>query len=99
MFELFYIGLYDWDGEHRGRVQFFDVMDAPKKRGLPSKLVGLDDVIKRVVAVYGLRNRLYIPWEDDEVTGSAPELSPPPDEGANSTEDGDADSADGSDDA
>lgn len=80
MFELFYIGLYDWEGENRGRVRFFDVMDAPKKRGAPSKLVELDAVINRVVQVYGLRNRLYIPWEEDTVSGGTPELSPPPEE-------------------
>jgi hypothetical protein len=91
MFELFYIGLYDWQGEHRGRVQFFDVMEAPKKSGLPSKLVELDDVIRRIVSVYGLRNRRYIPWEED-VTGQGPELSPPPEDeapAADSLEDAD----------
>ena len=97
MFELFYIGVYDWEGEHRGRVQFFDVMEAPKKNGVPSKLVELDDVIKRIVAVYGLRNRLYIPWEDE--TESAPELSAPPEEEAGKSDDGDSESAQESDDA
>lgn len=86
MFELFYIGLYDWQGEHRGRVEFFDVMDAPPKRGIPSRLVGLDEVVRRIVAMYGLRNRLYIPWEEDARRSGMPELSTPPDEAASATE-------------
>jgi hypothetical protein len=91
MFEQFFIGLYDWDGAHRGRVQFFDVMDAPRKSGIPSKLIELDEVIKRIVTVYGLRNRLYIPWEEDTASETTPELSPPPEEEANGSGDPDAD--------
>jgi len=66
LFELFYIGLYDHSGPERGRVQFFDVMDPPRRHGVPRRLVDLDQVIKRIVEVYGLRNRLYIPFEEDE---------------------------------
>ena len=88
MFELFYIGLYEHEDEHRGRVLFFDVMDPPKKRGVPSTLIGLDEVIKRIVAVYGLRNRLYIPWDEDVNAARVPELSSPPEEtGGESVED------------
>ena len=70
MFELFYIGLYDHSGPNRGRVEFFDVMDPPRRTGVPKRVVGLDAVVKRIVEVYGLRNRLYIPFEEDE-SGSA----------------------------
>jgi len=83
MFELFYVGLYDWDGPHRGRVEFFDVMDAPPRRGVPRRLSNIDEVVRRIVGVYGLRNQLYIPWEDEPVTApssAAPELSAPPTE-------------------
>lgn len=81
MFELFYIGLYEWQGPKRGEVVFFDVLDAPRKRGAPSKVVGLDEVIRRIVATYGLRNRIYIPWEEDLATVPAiPVLSAPPDD-------------------
>lgn len=66
LFELFYIGLYDHSGPERGRVEFFDVMDPPRRNGVPRRLVSLDQVIKRIVEVYGLRNRLYIPFEEDE---------------------------------
>lgn len=66
LFELFYIGLYDHSGPERGRVQFFDVMDPPRRHGVPRRLVDLDQVIKRIIEVYGLRNRLYIPFEEDE---------------------------------
>jgi hypothetical protein len=89
MFELFYIGLYDWEeGPNRGRLEFFDVMDAPRRRGSPSKLVSLEQVIKRIVAVYGLRNRRYIPFEEDEAggDGGVPQLSPAPEEDATSAE-------------
>jgi hypothetical protein len=90
MFELFYIGLYDWEGPNKGRVEFFDVMEAPRRRGVPSKLVRLDDVIKRSVATYGLRNRRYIPFEEDESGSTAPQLSPTPDEETESAVDADA---------
>ena len=66
LFELFYIGLYDHSGPERGRVRFFDVMDPPRRHGVPWRLVDLDQVINRIVEVYGLRNRLYIPFEEDE---------------------------------
>jgi len=80
--KLFYIGLYEWEGKNVGPLQFFDVMEAPPKRGVPKRLVGLEDVIRRIVEVYGLRNRKYIPWEEDleEATGSVPDLSPSPEE-------------------
>ena len=80
MFELFYLGLYEWEAETAGRIRFFDVMDAPPKRGTPKKLIEMDEVIRRIVAVYGLRNRKYIPWEEDENSPQMPVLSPPPEE-------------------
>lgn len=94
LFELFYIGLYDWEGPNRGRVEFFDVLDKPRRQGPPSKRVGLDDVIKRIIALYGERNRLYIEYEEDvERRGETPKLSPPPDEAEadSGEEDGDGD--------
>jgi hypothetical protein len=84
MFELFYIGLYEWEGEHAGTIRFFDVMDAPPRRGVPRILVDLDTVVNRIVATYGLRNRKYIPWEDEDLTAAAPKLSPSPEEGEES---------------
>jgi hypothetical protein len=80
MFERFLIGLYDWDGPDAGRVEFFDVLDTPRRRGAPSKLVGLDEVVKQIVALYGERNRLYIAFEDDgaEAEGTLPGLRPAP---------------------
>jgi hypothetical protein len=80
MFELFYVGLYEWQGENAGSIKFFDVMDPPPRRGVPRALVDLDGVISRIVATYGLRNRKYIPWEGEELQGAAPNLSSGPDE-------------------
>jgi hypothetical protein len=76
MFELFYIALYEWEGEKAGNIRFFDVMDAPPKRGIPKALVDLDTVINRIVATYGLRNRKYIPWEDEDLTTGTLRLGP-----------------------
>jgi len=77
LFELFFIGLYDWDIPERGRVEFFNVEDAPRRRGAPSRLVGIDSVVRQTLAVYGQRNRLWVPFEDDIQGKQAPQLSPP----------------------
>ena len=90
MFELFYIGLYEWEGPNAGKIRFFDVMERPPKRGIPKRLVELEDVIRRIVEVYGLRNREYIPWED-EGPGVPQILSQPPEDDAG---DGDDDTED-----
>lgn len=49
-------------GDKVGDLRFFDVMDAPPKRGRPKTLVNLDEVTRGIVEVYGLRNRKYMPW-------------------------------------
>jgi Arc/MetJ family transcription regulator len=77
-FERFYIGLYEWSGENRGTVAFFDVLDAPPKRGRPRNVHTLDEVVADVVRFYGLRNRRYIEWADEQVpSDSIPKLEEP----------------------
>jgi hypothetical protein len=78
LFERFYIGLYDYEGPNAGRVEFFNVLDMPRRKGPPSKLVGLDEVVREALAFYGERNRIYIRFEDDEPErkGAPPKLSP-----------------------
>lgn len=78
LFELFYIGLYEHEGLNEGEIVFFDVMSAPPKKGRPRAVVDLDHVIGRILQVYGIRNRKYIPWEED-TQGAGPTI---PDFGA-----------------
>ena len=98
LFEGFFIGLYDADGEHKGRVQFFNVDDAPPRRGRPSaKLYTLDEVVATIAKTYGIRNRRYMEWADEELPATtiprlddapplASEIADDDDEGAESSE-------------
>ena len=77
-----YIGLYETEGEHRGEVSFFDVLARPPRRGRPAAhevakqgLSSLDQVVGEIVKIYGIRNRRYIEWADENET-SVPELEP-----------------------
>lgn len=66
LFELMYIGLYDHEAPLRGRVAFFDVRTNPPRRGRPKNLLTYDMFIAEVVKAYGIRNRRYIEWADEE---------------------------------
>jgi hypothetical protein len=79
-FEGFYIGLYHWQGEQKGQVQFFNVADAPPRKGRPTKnLHSLDEVIADIVKTYGIRNRRYMEWADETPsTTTIPVLEEPP---------------------
>lgn len=92
-FELFYMGLYEFESEDKGKIVFFDVMDPPPKKGRPKKTVELDHVVGKMLRVYGIRNREYIPWEEDiEGRGPViPDLTPSLEE---SVEPGESDEAD-----
>jgi hypothetical protein len=81
-FELFYIGLYEHEGDKAGEIVYFDVMDAPPKKGRPKKYSDLDHVVGTILRTYGIRNREYIPWEEDlEGHGPViPDLTPSSDE-------------------
>jgi len=81
-FERFFIGLYQTEPQG-GAVGFFDVVEAPARRGRPpwpdeaanplrgGKLLTLDQVIVEIVREYGVRNRTYIRWADE-----TPEAAP-----------------------
>jgi len=81
-FERFFVGLYEHEGERRGDVWFFDVMDRPPRRGRPQRtdppkgeprrgLLTLDEMIREVVKAYGIRNRRFIEWSDEESLGTS----------------------------
>lgn len=89
LFERLFIGLYELDGDQRGDVWFFDVMDKPPRRGRPSRqdpkpgeirrgLLTLEETIAEIVKAYGIRNRRYIEWADED-PNAAPDLVPPAD--------------------
>lgn len=74
LFEAVFIGIYDADGDRRGRVKFFDVTDAPPRRGRPSdaSLIGFSDLIARIKSIYGYRNNPAFTWApDNEVPPTA----------------------------
>ncbi len=68
-------------------------MCAPPKRGRPKSVIELDDVIGRILQVYGIRNRKYIPWEEDSAARAStiPDLGPSPDDDADDEDSEDAD--------
>lgn len=77
-FERFYVGLYDAATPSDERVGFFDVLDAPPRRGRPpwpneaadssrgGRLLSLDQMILQIVRDYGVRTRTYIRWADED---------------------------------
>jgi hypothetical protein len=88
LFERFFIGLYEYAGESRGEVWFFDVAENPPRRGRPSRfadspnrrgLLSFDEMIGEVVKAYGIRNQRYIEWAD-EPEPTVPTLEAPPED-------------------
>ena len=70
LFERLFIGLYEHEGVRRGTVSFFDVNTNPPRRGRPAKgLLSYDEFIADVVKAYGIRNRRYMEWADEEAAG------------------------------
>jgi len=66
LFERVYIGLYEYEGEQRGLVEFFDVETAPTKRGRPNVgLFSLDDLVRRITNEYDSRNSPPFQWADE----------------------------------
>jgi hypothetical protein len=77
LFERFFIGLYDYDGDRAGEIGFYDVMTPhPPRRGVPKRLYSLEEMIGEVVKTYGIRNRRYVEWEKDEDAIPVLEASP-----------------------
>jgi len=83
-FERFFVGLYDAASPSDDRVGFFDVLDAPPRRGRPpwphetvdpakgGRLLSLEQLILQVVRDYGVRARTYIRWADEDSVAEAP---------------------------
>jgi hypothetical protein len=89
LFERFFIGLYEHDGPSAGEIGFYDVTtERPPRRGRPGNLMSLDEMIGEVIKAYGIRNRRYMEWADED--GLLPDLESSPEEEAESGPDGDA---------
>lgn len=74
LFERVFIGLYETEPEERGRVVFFDVMQAPPRNGRPRTTLSFKQVIDEIVSTYDKRNHPVFEWADAE-----PEhVTPPP---------------------
>ncbi len=67
LFERAFVGLYEYEGECRGEVVFFDVMDKPPKHGAPKSPPGLTftQFVREVVKTYDGRNKPAFEWADD----------------------------------
>ena len=102
-FERFFIGLYRADIGEADAVGFFDVTDAPPRRGRPpwldeptdplrgERLLTLDRVIAEIVREYGIRNRTYIQWADEPPEAAAPPDVIPRDDGIEEEDEGEGD--------
>jgi len=80
-FERLFIGLYDSGKKADDAVGFFDVVSPPPRQGrVPwhdeaeearrgGRLLTLDQMVFEIVKEYGIRNRRYIEWADEEPSG------------------------------
>ena len=66
LFARVFLGLYDTREDTFGEVGFFDVMDAPPKRGRPKKLLTFREMVEGIVETYDARNRPRFEWADAE---------------------------------
>lgn len=79
LFERFFIGLYEHDGLGEGEIGFHDVsQDRPPRRGRPADLLNLDQMIAEIIKTYGVRNRRYMEWAEEDA--SLPDLEAPSDD-------------------
>jgi hypothetical protein len=62
--ERLYIGLYRYEGEHRGALRFFDVMNDPPRNGLPPEesTLSLDEFVSKIKKLVDDRNNVGIEW-------------------------------------
>jgi hypothetical protein len=67
LFERVFVGLYEHEGDRRGEIVLFDVMDKPPKRGAPTLPPGLtfSQFVREVVTTYDGRNKPPFEWADD----------------------------------
>jgi hypothetical protein len=66
LFERAFVGLYETTSSRFGEVAFFDVMDAPPKRGRPAKLMTFRELIGAIVETYDRRNKPAFQWAEGE---------------------------------
>jgi hypothetical protein len=72
LFESVYVGLYSLEEKTFGDIRFFDVQNAPPKRGLPTQLLTLPEVLERINLYYEQRNRSTFVWADEGADTEAP---------------------------
>lgn len=64
LFERVFIGLYETDETNFGEVVFFDVMEAPPKRGRPVNVLTFEETIDQIIKTYDARNSPSFQWAD-----------------------------------
>lgn len=64
-YERVFVGLYDRDG---ARLEFFDVAQAPPKRGRPKQLMTFDQFLDAVERTFLKRNVADFEWADEDST-------------------------------
>lgn len=64
LFERFFVGVYEYEGAQRGKVVFFDVMNAPPKRGRPPAhdLLTFEQLIREMDLAFRFRNNPPFEW-------------------------------------
>ncbi len=73
LFEGVFVAFYDTAGPDFGRVGFFDVMEAPPRRGRPRSALTFSQLMERIVAIYDARNNPPFSWAGGEAdTGPTP---------------------------
>lgn len=67
-FEAFYIGLYERDGDQRGRVRFFDVAKKPPRNGRPKQVdtITLPELVQTIGNLVDARNTKDVEWAEPE---------------------------------
>lgn len=64
LFERVFVALYETSSNGFGEVGFFDVMEAPPRKGRPAKLMSMADVVEQIRTTYDARNSPSFLWAD-----------------------------------
>lgn len=78
LFERVFLGAYEHEGEARGDVWFFDVMEKPKRFGAPRKTLTFEEMIQEIIRTFDERNNPPFEWDlngEGEENASSPEQS------------------------
>jgi hypothetical protein len=74
LFERIFVGLYTHTGDDRGKVQFFDVLDKPRKNQMPGFLRSFNEVAQEIISTFDARNggkvRVSVEWDEDLPTST-----------------------------